>query len=214
MIVHLYSDASVAKGLAAWAMLIHWPDASRPNVEGGGLLKKSTKSSVLAELQGMGNALHKAVRHKHVAPGDHVTIYCDCQAALDWLGEKCRVGTTARRIELYMSAKLIRQIAIEAQITIDAQWIKGHMPKGSSAHYDHNRACDSACRKIIKRLGSAKPKPKTPPTPEQLLARIFDKAAAIESQRAYQEQKVAHHIELAKRRATRARRAHQRGMTA
>jgi ribonuclease HI len=99
--------------------------------------------SVVAELKAARYALEHAVRHKLCSAGETVIVASDCDAVERLLSG--RPSKVRPRVELVALAEGVARVAVKADLTLVATWVKGHA-KATPVHGKHNARADRLAR--------------------------------------------------------------------
>jgi len=187
VIVELFSDAGRKEGRGAWGAVVVRPGAEP--LEASGAFRDRLHCSTLAELRGIANALHAALKAGLVQAGDEVVVRCDNRSTGIWIER--RVRRAGRRPELAEASRVVRDLAHKAGVTIRYRWVAGHQPADSrDPEAIHNRRADALCGVI---LGTKGKRPRL--TPEEQSAR--DKARSKAAKDRQRLEKTARRLSIA-----------------
>jgi ribonuclease HI len=124
----------------------YWIACERGKRPGGGPLKGSVPTSVIAEMMAICRALHDGVRMSLIQTGDDVLIQTDCRSAIDALQIVRLAAVSAKTREVI---EVFDNIVRKAKIKVSFRHVKGHT-NNVEARFAANRACDQRAKTAMR----------------------------------------------------------------
>lgn len=144
----IYTDASFdgKSRTGSWGAVVR---KGQHEIHLQGLFRLTCYDSTTAELQAIGNAIHKA--RDLAAPGELIVIYSDCQPAVHALSGRGRFRPS--REQLVATLKAVQAICDQSGCRFKFHWIKGHQPQTiTTPHATGNRMADKLARQAHEKL--------------------------------------------------------------
>jgi ribonuclease HI len=156
----LYTDAGnwQKEGLGTWAgiLLRRDPEGAYTEVaEMSGAMAREVTSSTAAEAMAVANSVHRVLRDKHLPPRAKVTVVCDNESVVRYIGATAkhkkgvfRAAEKSKSEGVRDAFAHLRDLAERFDLMFKARWVKGHQPLSNAGHdANFNRRCDALCRK-------------------------------------------------------------------
>lgn len=112
---------------------------------GGGELKDKSKTSTCAEMKGIVNSLHFAIKKGFVKFGNKVLIQCDCTAALDALRGLGKIRHDGQKD----IKKHFNYLCDRFDLIVEFRHVKGHSSQNGS-RYLANKIADKTAKKHMR----------------------------------------------------------------